>query len=590
LDGAAYEYAIPDLRTKITRDLGLTTNTVDLGYDDLGQLTKWTGKEPGGAPRLNEKLGYGYDPAGNLQSRTNNALIQTFNVNNLNELSTVSRSGTFTVSGSLPAPATNVTVNGSTADRYSDLTFAKDSFNLTNGNNTFSIIASNVYGVRATNSLTLNLPDPVSFQYDTNGNLTGDGVRTFVYDAQNQLTNVYVTNSWRTDFVYDGFGRKRINRDYIWQSGAWVKTNETRFLYDGFLAVQERDSNNTVLVTYTRGLDLSGSLQGAGGIGGLLARTDSTNASAFFHSDGSGNVTSLIDTQQNVVARYLYDPYGRLISKSGALADANRYQFSSKEAHPKSGLYYYGFRFYDPSLQRWLNQDPIGENGGINLYRFVRNNPLSFFDALGAQDQTTPWGHHMIPRAIFEKDDIRVELQNIFNDPNSRIQNPLYNEHNGKRYNDITSGQYRDAVQAEIDAFLKSKGKTALNDLSEKQALQLVERVKCSKNETVMNYNAGVNAEMEKVAKARSRLNAGTAKLKTLAAVGVAASLVGGAYSVAASEHYKAAIEAAKIGDAQTVDNEMFEIAAEIAEETGDQTAILVYDEWWYAHYAGKKK
>jgi hypothetical protein len=105
-----------------------------------------------------------------------------------------------------------------------------------------------------------------------------------------------------------------------------------------------------------------------------------------------------------------------------------------------------------------------------------------------------------------------------------------------------------------------------------------------------MNYNAGVNAEMEKVAKARSRLNAGTAKLKTLAAVGVAASLVGGAYSVAASEHYKAAIEAAKIGDAQTVDNEMFEIAAEIAEETGDQTAILVYDEWWYAHYAGKKK
>jgi RHS repeat-associated protein len=386
LDGAAYEYAIPDLRTKITRDLGLTTNTVDLAYDDIGQLTKWTGKEPDGAARLNEKLGYGYDPAGNLQYRTNNALVQTFNVNNLNELSTVTRTGTFTVSGSLPAPATNVTVNGSTADRYSDLTFAKDSFNLTNGNNTFGVIASNVYGVRATNSLTLNLPDSVSFQYDTNGNLTGDGLRTFVYDAQNQLTNVYVTNSWKTEFVYDGLGRRRVAKDAVWQSGAWVTNTITRYVFDGMVVVQERDANNTVQVTYTRGLDLAGSLQGAGGIGGLLARTDA-NGSTFYHADGAGNVTSLMDGQQNVVARYLYDPYGRLISKSGALADVNRYQFSSKEIHPASGLYYYGFRFYDPSLQRWINQDPIGEEGGISLYSFVNNDPVTRVDGVGFDDK-----------------------------------------------------------------------------------------------------------------------------------------------------------------------------------------------------------
>jgi RHS repeat-associated protein len=122
-------------------------------------------------------------------------------------------------------------------------------------------------------------------------------------------------------------------------------------------------------------------LQGAGGIGGLLARTDSSNV--YYHADGAGNITALSDANQNIVARYEYDAFGRLIAKSGALADANRYRFSSKEAHPASGLYYYGFRFYDPSLQRWLNQDPIGEDGGINLYGFVENSPLTQIDSLG---------------------------------------------------------------------------------------------------------------------------------------------------------------------------------------------------------------
>jgi len=82
--------------------------------------------------------------------------------------------------------------------------------------------------------------------------------------------------------VYDGLGRRRIERDYGWQNG-WMKTNELRFVYDGWLLVQVRDGSNNVLVTYTRGLDGSGSLGGAGGIGGLLARTDG-NGSTFYHA------------------------------------------------------------------------------------------------------------------------------------------------------------------------------------------------------------------------------------------------------------------------------------------------------------------
>jgi RHS repeat-associated protein len=59
------------------------------------------------------------------------------------------------------------------------------------------------------------------------------------------------------------------------------------------------------------------------------------------------------------------------------------YRFSSKELHSNSGLYYYGFRFYDPSLGRWINRDPLGEAGGINLYGFVHNNPNYYADTDG---------------------------------------------------------------------------------------------------------------------------------------------------------------------------------------------------------------
>ncbi len=175
-------------------------------------------------------------------------------------------------------------------------------------------------------------------------------------------------------------------------------------------------------VTYTRGVDLSGSPQGAGGIGGLLARTDMGRltvndplASAYYHADGNGNITALItdlmDTNQVLVAKYLYDPYGNLLAESGPLAGGNKYRFSSKEWDSPAGLYYYLYRFYDPNLQRWLSRDPVQDanllewvsaylfgipigssisqgdhpQGGINAnaFAFVANSPLFWADMLG---------------------------------------------------------------------------------------------------------------------------------------------------------------------------------------------------------------
>ena len=109
------------------------------------------------------------------------------------------------------------------------------------------------------------------------------------------------------------------------------------------------------LVTYTRGLDMSGSLQGAGGIGGLLARTDASG-STFYHADGGGNITALMDSQENMVARYLYNPFGKSLGQWGTMANANTMQFSSKPKY--RDIYDFGFRWYFPDFDRWLNRDP----------------------------------------------------------------------------------------------------------------------------------------------------------------------------------------------------------------------------------------
>ncbi len=383
LDGYSYTHDPLGLRTNLIRDLGITESTIIVGHDDIGQITSWTAKEPSGALRLNEKLGWGYDKAGNLETRANNALTQTFVNDAANQATNVSRSGTLTVSGVTALPASEVKVNEQTAQRYEDFTFASPGHPVS-ANNSFTNSAKDIYGAVTSNTLSVSLPASVTMTYDQNGNLTSDGVRSLSYDALNQLTTNWLAGAWKMEHVYDGLSRRRVTREYAWQGNDWVKTNETRYIYDGRAVIQERTAANILRVSFTRGLDLSGSLQGAGGIGGLLARTDHASSSSYFyHADGAGNVTALSDGQGRIAARYLYNPFGRLIAKWGPMADVNRYQFSSKESDYLSGLSYYGYRFYDPTLQRWLTRDPLGEAGGINLYGFVGNDPIGFIDPLG---------------------------------------------------------------------------------------------------------------------------------------------------------------------------------------------------------------
>jgi len=102
---------------------------------------------------------------------------------------------------------------------------------------------------------------------------------------------------------------------------------------------QERTSANTPTVSYARGQDLSGTLEGAGGIGGLLARSDQYSGGAWgrhvsYHADGNGNVTALIDSAQTVVAAYRYNPYGQLLGSSGSLATSSN--ATTRAARPQA--------------------------------------------------------------------------------------------------------------------------------------------------------------------------------------------------------------------------------------------------------------
>jgi RHS repeat-associated protein len=387
LDSGVYTYNVGNQRIMLRRTVeNANPNTAGYTYDPIGQVIADQAFEDIVRPRLNEQLHYVFDPAGNLSYRTNVALIENFQVNTLNELTTNTNGGTLTVMGTTTSQATNVTVNSTSAQLYGDATFAASGLPLTT---TYTATASDGLGRSATNTVSVSIAANTTFQYDGNGNLTNDGLRSFAYDDENQLIQVWVPGQWLSQFTYDGKMRRRIRQEFTLQGTNWVQTNEVFYVYDGNVVIQERDINNLPTTTYTRGKDLSGSLEGAGGIGGLLARTSQTYADgplagqSYYHSDGNGNVTMLINSSNAVVARYLYDAFGNILSKSGLLANANLYRFSSKEAHPNSGLVYYLYRYYDPNLQRFLNRDPIGERGGINLYTYAGNNPISQLDPLG---------------------------------------------------------------------------------------------------------------------------------------------------------------------------------------------------------------
>jgi len=157
------------------------------------------------------------------------------------------------------------------------------------------------------------------------------------------------------------------------------------------------DDEVDLLRSYTWGIDLSGTPQGAGGVGGLLAIRSISDETETIHYplyDGNGNVTQLVKADANgndvLVAHYEYDPFGNLTQNidvdSSAFNAVNPFRFSTKYFDPETGFYYYGYRYYDPVTGRWPSRDPIEEMGGMNLYGFVRNRVPNVVDRRGLDE------------------------------------------------------------------------------------------------------------------------------------------------------------------------------------------------------------
>jgi len=225
-----------------------------------------------------------------------------------------------------------------------------------------------------------------TFAHDDDGNMTQgytpEGfVFTASYDAEDRLRSLEYTDGnavvRKTEYFYSGDWMLAQVKKY--EDGNLV--NDTRIVRDGFLALQERDANNNVVGEYTWGLNYGG------GIGGLLNLRQGGKDYSYLY-DGKGNVSALIDGTQSVVATYTYSPFGHLMAKGGSVNQP--FQFSTKRYDEKTGLSYFGYRFYYPSVGRWITRDPIGFAGGINLYAFVLNNPTNFVDPLGLQWYTSP--------------------------------------------------------------------------------------------------------------------------------------------------------------------------------------------------------
>ncbi len=121
---------------------------------------------------------------------------------------------------------------------------------------------------------------------------------------------------------------------------------------------------------------------GAGGVGGLVAV--SVDGDFYFPGyDNNGNVIGYWDESGSIVAEYAYDAFGNTISATGTMASVFPHRFSTKYYDAETDLYYYGYRYYSPSLGRWISRDPKGEEGGDNLFSFVENATMIAIDPFG---------------------------------------------------------------------------------------------------------------------------------------------------------------------------------------------------------------
>lgn len=392
-----YQYNAAGFRDQITLAGG---DYWDIGYNTRGEVTSGARKQSGGTPLNGYQFGYAFDAMGNRETATVNGRAATYSPNSLNQYEERTVPGYVNVVGSANA-STTVTVNGQSATRQG--TAYHRELNVTNTVNAV-YLSTEVVGTLGSETAEREgkvfVPrTPEEFVHDDDGNLLSDGRWNYTWDGENRLIGMETTSAagaagapkQKLSFSYDYMGRRSSKKVEKWSGTAYVHHHTRLFIYDGWNLVAEVLANGPRVRTYVWGNDLSGSPEGAGGVGGLLLVNqypESRSYSVGF--DGNGNVTALFDMADSgeMAAYYEYGPFGESLVVTGLYAEVNPMRWSTKYQDRESGLAYYGFRFYNPETGRWLNRDPIEERGGINLYGMVSNDPINKIDPFGLSEIT----------------------------------------------------------------------------------------------------------------------------------------------------------------------------------------------------------
>ncbi|NLT71024.1 MAG: RHS repeat-associated core domain-containing protein, partial [Verrucomicrobiaceae bacterium] len=229
-------------------------------------------------------------------------------------------------------------------------------------------------------------------QHDLDGNLVEDDKNRYTWDSENRLIRVESKDGkTQIEYVYDHQSRRTVRTETKNPGKENELRKTTYYLYDDWNLLAELEAstegqpgtlNFEPATLHTWGRDLSGTLQGAGGVGGLLAISEG-GSHRFPAYDANGNIGQLLDKLGQPVAAYAYDPFGNVTEMAGVEAVENPWRFSTKPVDAGTGWLYYGFRYYQPESGRWLGRDPVEEEGGVNLYGFVGNEPIGRVDRLG---------------------------------------------------------------------------------------------------------------------------------------------------------------------------------------------------------------
>ena len=300
---------------------------VALPYDPASQVTQILHQLTATSTQIN-KADYLYNGVGNRTSLTDRRGAQVFGYDTLDRLTSASHPLLGTPQAFAYDPVGNRTTGGTV--------------------------------VNAGNQLTADAN--FAYQYDDNGNLTRKtflatgNFSQYTYDAENRLTKVEEfaagnpTPAFTSTYRYDGLGR-RIEK---------VANGQTkRYVYDGEDILLEYDGANVLQARYTHGP----------GIDEPIAVTKG-GSTFFYHQDGLGTVTDLTDSTSATAKSYAYDAYGTIVDQTGTVDQP--YTYTGREFDSESGLYYYRERYYDSKTGRFLQQDPIGITGDLNLYAYVQ--------------------------------------------------------------------------------------------------------------------------------------------------------------------------------------------------------------------------